>query len=151
LRGPPAAQPRTSPRRTTFENTDRVHRALARRAAQSVCGKYGYVGGYFNGHQGIGFQGAIGKWGLICVSAPAKFFDATPAELRATGWPVDDVNATGWAQGARAAAGYCSNKGFSSGFLTGHQLPGKTGVFCVPKTARNVSERYRLPGRITPP
>jgi Trypsin len=42
-----------------------------------------------------------------------------------------DMNLRGWAITARAANEMCFNRGFVSGHMTGHQLPGKWGVVCA--------------------
>lgn len=42
-----------------------------------------------------------------------------------------DMNLRGWAITARAANEMCFNRGFVSGHMTGHQLPGKYGVACA--------------------
>jgi len=117
----------------SFADVETVHWAHARRAATNICVKEGFVGGHFNGHQlaGSGIFGALPlNLGLVCYGAPAVFYDATPEEINATGWPVGDLNTVGWAQAARAATNFCAGKGFAAGFMTGHQVPGKYGVVC---------------------
>ena len=42
-----------------------------------------------------------------------------------------DMNLRSWAITARAANEMCFNRGFVSGHMTGHQLPGKFGVVCA--------------------
>lgn len=42
-----------------------------------------------------------------------------------------DMNLRGWAVTSRAANEMCFNRGFVSGHMTGHQLPGKFGVVCA--------------------
>jgi hypothetical protein len=117
----------TSSRFTELETTPW---AQARRAANDICVKDGFVGGHFNGFEGPGFQGLPGKYGLICYGAPAIFVDATTREIEATGFPLGDLNQVPWAQAARAATNFCNMKGFPAGFMTGHQVPGKYGVVC---------------------
>jgi len=120
-----------------FTNVDTVPWAQARRAATDICtqpGK-GFVGGYFNGNQLSSPTFGPTAFGLICVAAPAKWFDATPADLQAAGWPLSNLDTVGWAEAARAASAVCLRKGFDSGFMTGYQLPGKFGVVCQAKTS----------------
>ncbi|MEX5258037.1 hypothetical protein RCG71_17090 [Kocuria sp. CPCC 205281] len=107
-------------------NTDSVGWAQAGRAAQGFCGDRGYVGGFLNGHQ-LG-----NRKGVICTDAQdARGLDATTGQLLDTGWPVDDTNQVGWAQAARAAQGFCSERNYVGGFLNGHQLGNRRGVVCV--------------------
>jgi trypsin len=114
-----------------FTDVNTAKWAHVRRAASNICAKDGFIGGHFNGHQRPGFGSAPGYFGLVCYGAEvATFYDATPDEINATGWPVGDLNTVGWAQAARAATDYCANKGFAGGFMTGHQVPGKYGVVC---------------------
>lgn len=109
-----------------FIDTNIVHWAFAGRAATSICEGFSqnFVGGHFNGHQ------SNGRYGLICYTDGAQWFDATISELLDTGDPVNDVNTVNWARAARAASTYCSRKGFSGGFLNGHQSDNKIGVVC---------------------
>lgn len=125
-----------------FTDVNATGWAQARRAASNICGKEqkGYVGGHFNGHQLWG-QFGLEKAGLVCYQAPAEWFDATVAEIAATGWPVGDLNAVGWAQAARAATDFCKKKNFVAGFMTGHQVPGKYGVVCQPRDLIPTSDR----------
>lgn len=111
-----------------FSDVNQVNWAQAGRAAERLCASanQGFSGGHFNGHQ------ANGKYGLFCYSAGSQWFDASDAELAATGWGfatprLDDVQ---WAQAMRAATGYCQSKGFDGGFMNGHQAPNKYGVVC---------------------
>ncbi len=108
-----------------FDDTNVVGWAQAARAANGICTKQGFVGGFFNGHQ------ASGKYGLVCVGAGAKWMDATRGQIVDSGWPFDDTNVVGWAQAARAANGICTKQGFVGGFFNGHQLDGKYGLVCV--------------------
>jgi hypothetical protein len=102
--------------------------AQARRGATDLCAKAGFIGGHLTGFQ----ISTPSLTGLVCYREPAQFFDATPAELAATGWPVPDINNVHWAHAERAATSFCTAKGFRAGFMTGHQVPGKTGVICQP-------------------
>lgn len=133
-------------RRTGWDFTDinNVNWAHAGRAAERLCAGFnqGFAGGHFNGHM------QNGSYGLFCYRGGAKWFDATDAEIAATNWTFAHVDNVGWAQAARAATGFCRNKGFSGGFMNGHQVPGKFGVVC------QGSEPVRAggsPSSITPP
>lgn len=116
-----------------FSDVNQVSWAQANRAAERLCAgaNQGFAGGYFNGHQGSG------NYGLFCYRGEAKWFDASDAELAATGWGfatplLDDVQ---WAQAMRAATGFCQGKGFDGGFMNGHQVPNKYGVVCQKASA----------------
>lgn len=111
-----------------FEKVDSVNWAQANRAAEHLCAKAkrGFAGGHFNGHQ-VG-----SKYGLFCYGEGAKWFDATGAELAATGFGfatprLDDVK---WDQAMRAATNFCVGKGFDGGFMNGHQAPDRYGIVC---------------------
>lgn len=111
-----------------FTDVNTVSWAQAGRAAERFCATrgQGFAGGQFTGHS------AAGKYGIFCYKDGAQWFDATDAQLAATGFGfatprLDDVQ---WAQAARAATGACRDKGFSGGFLNGHQAPGKYGLVC---------------------
>lgn len=113
-----------------FKDVNQVSWAQANRAAERLCASanQGFAGGHFNGHQGGG------SYGLFCYRGAATWFDASDAELAATGWgfatpKLDDVQ---WAQAMRAATGFCQSKGFEGGFMNGHQAPNKYGVVCQP-------------------
>lgn len=132
--------------------------AQVSRAASNICAKErkGYVGGRFNGHQ-IWGQFGLEKAGLVCYGHPAKWFDATAAQIAATGWPVGDLNTVGWAQAARAATAFCKANDYVAGFMTGHQVPGKYGVVCQPRGLISPSDRINpskvpslQPDRINP-
>lgn len=112
----------------SFQDVNQVSWARANRAAERLCAQanQGYAGGHFNGHT-LG-----GKYGLYCYAGPAQWFDASDAELAATGFgfatpKLDDVP---WQQAMRAATGFCIGKGFSGGFMNGHQAPNRYGVVC---------------------
>jgi hypothetical protein len=108
-----------------FGDTNEVGWAQAGRAAQGICQKRGFVGGFFNGHQ------IPPKYGIICVGAGAQWFDATRVEIVESGWDFSDTNEVGWAQAGRAAQGLCQKRGFVGGFFNGHQTPPKYGLVCV--------------------
>jgi hypothetical protein len=110
-----------------FTDVNAVSWAQAGRAAERLCARYRgiFAGGQFNGHM------RDGRYGLFCYrTTAAQWFDATAAELAATGWGFTDVNTVSWAQAARAATGFCVGRGFSGGFMNGHQLNGRYGVVC---------------------
>jgi hypothetical protein len=110
-----------------FTDVNQVNWAQANRAAERLCAgaNLGYVGGHFNG------QMANGKYGIFCYKDNAQWFDALGTDIANTGWgfrgKLDNEN---WAQAARAAVGYCRARGFSGGFMNGHEVPGKYGVVC---------------------
>lgn len=112
----------------SFTDVNQVNWAQANRAAERLCASAngGFAGGHFNGHQ------VNGKYGLYCYGNGSRWFDASDADLAATGFGfatprLDDVQ---WAQAMRAAYGFCQGKGFAAGFLNGHQAPNKYGVVC---------------------
>ena len=114
--------------RWAFADVNSVSWAQANRVAERFCAaqNQGFAGGHFNGHM------LPPRYGLFCYKNGAQWFDATGAELAATGFGfstprLDDVL---WAEAARAAVGFCRGKGFSGGFMNGHQAPGKYGVVC---------------------
>ncbi|HEY5723767.1 MAG TPA: hypothetical protein VIT45_15755 [Allosphingosinicella sp.] len=131
----------------SFADVNQAGWAQAGRAAERLCaaaGK-GYAGGRFNGHQ------AGGGFGLFCYGDGARWFDATDAELAATGFGfatprLDDVP---WAQAMRAAYGYCQGKGYLGGFMNGHQAPNAYGVVCEDPTAKPLG-RKQVPGAGAP-
>ncbi|HET8798524.1 MAG TPA: hypothetical protein VFO89_12595, partial [Thermoanaerobaculia bacterium] len=104
------------------------HWAQAGRAATTLCERGGFVGGHFNG-EFASAPGGGNLFGLICYRQPAKWHDATAADL-AGPWAVTDVNATPWAHASRAANDFCQRRGFRTGFMNGHQLNGMYGVVC---------------------
>ena len=111
-----------------FTDVNQVNWAQANRAAERLCANanQGFAGGHFNGHM------VDGRYGLFCYRDGAQWFDAADADLAATGFGfstprLDEVM---WAQAARAAVGFCRSRGFSGGFMNGHQVPGKYGVVC---------------------
>jgi len=111
-----------------FGDVNQVSWAQANRAAERLCANanQGFSGGHFNGHQ------VDGKYGLVCYRGASQWFDASDAELAATGWgfatpKLDDVQ---WSQAMRAATGFCRSKGFDGGFMNGHQAPNAYGVVC---------------------
>lgn len=112
-----------------FSDVNTVHWAQANRAAERICATLSYVGGHFNGHMRDWPEDGR-FYGIFCYRDGAQWFDATVGELAQTNFPVDDLNTTSWAQASRAATGYCRSKGFSGGFLNGHQVGDKRGVVC---------------------
>ena len=109
----------------TFDDPDSTLYAQAGRASTDFCIGKGFSGGRFTGH----YVGE--RIGLLCTPTTGKSFDATAADIQATGWNFSDINATPWAQIARAATGICNARNFVGGFFTGHQLNGLHGVVCL--------------------
>lgn len=117
------------------DDTSGTNWAQARRAAHEFCivrggvggwGRHRFVGGLLNGHQ----RG--NRRGVICTDVRgARWFDATTGQLLHTGWPVGDTSTTNWAQAARAAHGFCTERQFVGGFLNGHQRGNRRGVICL--------------------
>ena len=117
-----------------FTNINTVSWTRANRAAERLCAGFnqGFAGGHFNGHM------VNGQYGLFCYKDGAKWFDATTAEIAATGWgwSSGDMDTEPWAQGARAATGFCRGKGYSGGFMNGqiNRGAGLYGVVCQGNT-----------------
>ena len=107
-----------------FDDPDHALYAQASRAATGFCDDKGFNGGRFTGHY-IGERD-----GVLCTPTTAAFFDATDAEIDATGWGFADINTAPWASGA-AATGFCSARGYVGGFATGHQLSSLRGMVCL--------------------
>ena len=122
-----------------------VNWAQAGRTAERYCATRGFVGGQFNGHQ------RNGRYGVFCYRGGAQGFDASDAELAATGWgfPTPRLDDNAWAQAGRAATGFCRAKGFSGGFMNGHQLPNRYGVVC--QQAAETQNVVKAQGRIKLP
>ncbi len=101
--------------------------AQAARSANEFCKSQGFLAGWMNGHQ------AQNKRGVLCVNQKAaQFIDGKLSEFRTVGWPIDgDINATNWAQAARAANEFCKSRGLVGGRLNGHQSGIKRGVICL--------------------
>lgn len=111
-----------------FTDVNAVPWGQANRAAERLCAALGagFAGGHFDGHQ------RDGLYGLFCYRQGAQWFDATDADIAATGWgfATDDIDAVPWSQAARAAVGFCRARGFSGGFFNGQHVPGLYGVVC---------------------
>jgi hypothetical protein len=113
-----------------FNDVNKVNWAQASRAAERFCASQHdgapYAGGQFNGHQ------LDGKYGLFCYRGGASWFDATDADIAATGFGFNTASGdtTPWAQAARAATNFCRTKGFAGGFMNGQHVPDKSGVVC---------------------
>jgi hypothetical protein len=113
-----------------FNDVNKVNWAQASRSAERFCASQHdgapYAGGQFNGHQ------LNGKYGLFCYRGGASWFDATDADIAATGFGFNTANGdtTPWAQAARAATNFCRTKGFAGGFMNGQHVPNKSGVVC---------------------
>jgi hypothetical protein len=75
---------------------------------------------------------ALNSTSCACVTDPrqSRWFDATNADLSATGWPVGDVEATSWSQAGRAASGYCASLNYLGGALNGWQSASTKGSVC---------------------
>ena len=108
-----------------FDDPDWIASAYASRTVHEFCNGKGFPGGRFTGHH---FDERLGA---LCVPNTARFFDLTGDDVSATGWDFGDIDATPWAQVARAATGFCTTKGYVGGFFTGHQLNGLRGVVCL--------------------
>lgn len=126
-----------------FTEVNQVNWAQAARAAERLCAAAngGFAGGQFTGHQ------VNGKYGLFCYGNGSRWFDASDAELAATGFGfatprLDDVQ---WAQAMRAAYGFCQGKGFAAGFMNGHQAPNKYGVVCQGSNGAKPLGRKHVP------
>lgn len=113
-----------------FSDVNQVNWAQASRAAERICANLHdgapYAGGQFNGHQ------LNGNYGLFCYRGGANWFDASDADIAATGFGFNTANGdtTPWAQAARAATNFCRTKGFAGGFMNGQHVPNKSGVVC---------------------
>lgn len=120
--------------RWAFADVDSVSWAQANRVAERFCAtqSQGFAGGHFNGHMAPAIGLVPARYGLLCYKNGAQWFDATDAELAATGFgfPTPRLDDVLWAQAARAAVGFCRGKGFSGGFMNGHQGPNAYGVVC---------------------
>jgi len=117
-----------------FTDVNTVPWAQANRVAERYCAaqNQGFAGGHFTGHMASGSGLFPAEYGVFCYKDGAQWFDATDTELAATGWGfttsnIDDVP---WAQAARAATGFCRDKGFSGGFMNGQHVAPHWGVVC---------------------
>ena len=111
-----------------FTDVNTVSWAQAGRAAERLCAGLGQ--GQFNGHMRSATR--TGRYGLFCYRTGAQWFDATGAQIAATGWgfPTPRLDDNLWAQAARAATGFCRARGFAGGFMNGHQVPDRFGIVC---------------------
>jgi hypothetical protein len=96
------------------------------RAAFALCGPKGFAGGTFNGY----INGNL--HGLLCY--PATEVDAHDSDLDATGWGYRADN-TDWARAARAAYGFCQQRGYTTGQMNGNIFNDLHGVMCAGKPA----------------
>jgi Trypsin len=106
---------------------DQTEWAEAELVALNVCRQLAGSGsGYWSG-----FSERGNSYGLICLQ-PGTFqnFTATWAQLNATGWRVDGTLQTPYAQALRAAHGFCTARGFATGYLRGTQTRDTYGVTC---------------------
>src|SRR5262249_8260894 len=70
--------------------------------------------------------------GLLCLPATAtSFADIPDDEITATLFPFDDINTAPWTQIGRAAVEIAIQRGFATGYFTGHQVPGKRGLIGI--------------------
>lgn len=100
--------------------------AQAQRVAMSACRQMGgMVSGYFTGNQNRGSD-----YELVCFSGGVINRTATWAELDATGYRVNGVVQTPYAQAMRAAQSWCRSRGYVSGYLTGQQHRDIYGITC---------------------
>ena len=108
------------------------------RAASELCKNRdpGYIAGMLTGFEAKsqphgGFADL--RDGVWCFNgSSATWFDSTQNELAAQGTPIGDLNNTGWAPAARAAAEYCRRKHYpAGGFFNGYQLNDRRGVICL--------------------
>lgn len=114
--------------RWPVDDVNTVNWAQAARAASAMCYARGFAGGHFTGHQDQ--RPGVQTKNIQCSGGDTAWFDLTDAEVEATGWGFSDVNTVDWARAGRAAANYCTSKGFVGGQSTGHQRDGRRGVFC---------------------
>ncbi len=113
-----------------FTDVNTVSWAQANRAAERLCAGLNdggqYAGGHFTGHQ------RDGRYGVLCYRGGAQWFDATDAQIAATGWgfATPRLDEVPWSQAARAATGFCRGQGFAGGFMNGQHIPGRYGIVC---------------------
>lgn len=113
---------------TPLGHIDDAEWSHAARAAHTVCRARGYQSGYPTGFQSSQPLQQRRVYGMVCV---ADFtFQVTHSELAATGWRVDGVVQTDYAQAMRAAHGLCTSRGHKTGFLTGFQNRNRYGITC---------------------
>lgn len=77
-------------------------------------------------------------FGVWRTGTPSEWFDATNDEVRRTNWDFADVESVTWAQAARAATGFCGQRGFVGGHFTGEQArigEPRRGVVCFSRGA----------------
>src|SRR5687767_5657331 len=103
---------------------DNVHWARPQREAIDFCKKHGRATGL-----AIGTYIGHGEYERICLSdQQQRWFDATQAQINATGWGFNDVNSVDWPRAYRAAFGLCKSfdPSFVGGFFTGfmREAPG---------------------------
>jgi hypothetical protein len=105
-----------------------VNWAQAARAAAAMCYARGFAGGHFTGHQDQ--RPSVQTKNIQCSGGDTTWFDLTAADVSATGWDFGDINTVDWARAGRAAANYCTGRGFVGGQFNGQQRDGRRGVFC---------------------
>lgn len=109
-----------------FSDVNSVSWAHANRAAERLCANAGqnFAGGHFNGHQNQETKG------LFCYKVNTQWFNAVGSDVtQFLGSP--DLNSLPWPAAARTGTAYCRGKGYSGGFMNGHQVPGsRYGIVC---------------------
>ena len=136
-----------------LDNLDGRNWAQVQRTAYRLCTNRGFAAGFATGRSDPGPAQAPaqpdGRYDLVCLNQTAgQWFDATPAQLTASGEAFTDINAVGWAQAGRAADNLCRamSPGSPGGRLTGFtaKAPGdpnqRTGVFCLNGTGGQWSD-----------
>lgn len=106
-----------------FDDINTVSWAQAGRAAMSIAGNRGLVGGFFTGHQAFDENNRPSSFGWIGLSSEiATRRDVADSEIVGSPWMFADVNEVDWAMAARLATEVASRDGVTAAFLTGHQL-----------------------------
>jgi hypothetical protein len=109
-----------------FDDPDSTGWAQAQRMTTDFAAGKGFGGGRLTGHY------AGERVGLLCLPATAtSFADIPDDEITATLFPFDDINTAPWTQIGRAAVEIAIQRGFATGYFTGHQVPGKRGLIGI--------------------
>lgn len=105
---------------------DEAEWGQAQVAANAACRQVGLgAAGYWTG-----FYDRGRTYGLVCLTGGYQNLVATWSQLNATGWRVDGVVQTPYAQALRAAHGFCTARGYATGYLMGTQTRDRYGVTC---------------------
>jgi len=109
-----------------FDDPDFTDWAQAQRMTTDFAAGKGFGGGRPTGHY-------IGeRVGVLCLPVTATgFADIPDDEIARTQFPFDDINTAPWGQIGRAAVEIAANRGFATGYFTGHQVPGKRGLIGI--------------------